>query len=316
MEGKKRDSSIRSKQASPGGVQNRAVTRSITRGKAQASERESLKEANEEKKSARARLLDRLKSKKPTEHQQNSASKSCLDTDCEKDGLADFCPLKFHGCFSSDVVQDIISSFDAKKLEILGKVGLSGLQHLKRGLHNSRHLVFWLLKRLDVQRMQAKLADGSRVDMTLNSVERILGIRCTGRNINCNSTKVVEYVKQRLRERFGTCESKEFPDLADLRNVLCRHYVSGMSEYEEETFMIALAGLCCAYMFGPPSRTAAVPRDIWEFIGNPKNLLQCNWGGYVLSVLQACARTVQMNIRSNPTSIKLGGCWLYLEVCS
>ena len=37
--------------------------------------------------SARGRLLDRLKSKKPTEHQQNSASKSCLDTDSDNDGV-------------------------------------------------------------------------------------------------------------------------------------------------------------------------------------------------------------------------------------
>jgi len=31
-------------------------------------------------------------------------------------------------------------------------------------------------------------------------------------------------------------------------------------------------------------------------------------------VLQSSARAVQMNLRSNPTSIKLGGCWLYLQV--
>ena len=34
----------------------------------------------------------------------------------------------------------------------------------------------------------------------------------------------------------------------------------------------------------------------------------------MLSVLQSCARAVQLNMRSNPNSIKLGGCWLYLEV--
>jgi len=129
-----------------------------------------------------------------------------------------------------------------------------------------------------------------------------------------SSTKVTKYVKLRLQERFGIEECKEFPDLDDLRKVLCREYGQDMSEYDEETFMIAMAALCCAYMFGPGKRTASVPNDIWDFITFPKNLLNCNWGGYVLMVLQSSARAVQMNMRSNPTSIKLGGCWLYLQV--
>ena len=101
--------------------------------------------------------MDRLKSKKQTDEPQNNASKFCVNTDSDQDGMDDFCPLKFHGCFLSDVVQDIISTFDAKKLEILCNVGLSGLQHLKCGLHNNRHLGFWLLKRLDVQRMHVEI---------------------------------------------------------------------------------------------------------------------------------------------------------------
>ena len=100
----------------------------------------------------------------------------------------------------------------------------------------------------------------------------------------------------------------------DLRKVLRRDYGQDMCQYDEETFMIAMSAFCCAYMFGPGKRTASVPADIWEFISFPKKLLNCNWGGYVLMVLQSSARAVQMNMRSNPTSILLGGCWLYLQV--
>jgi len=242
----------------------------------------------------------------------NSGSGS---NDSDHDGSDDFCPAKFHGCSSSDAVQEVISSFGPKQLEILEKMGLGGLQHLKRGFHNSRHLVFWLLKQMDVQRMEIKLVDGSRVRMTLESVGKILGIRCSGRQVMISGSNGGGYVKQRLRERFGTDSSKEYPDLEDLRKVLFRQYAEDMSEYDEETFMIAVAGVCCAYMFGPPRRTTGVPKDIWEFLAYPKKLLDCNWGGYVLSVLQSCARAVQLNMRSNPNSIKLGGCWLYLEVC-
>ena len=109
-------------------------------------------------------------------------------------------------------------------------------------------------------------------------------------------------------------ETKEVPDLSDLRKVLHRKFINELSEYDEETFMISIAAYVCAYMFGPAMRTAMVPNDIWEFISNPVKLLNCNWGGYVLSTLESSARTVQLNVLNNTTSIKLGGSWLYLEV--
>jgi len=166
---------------------------------------------------------------------------------------------------------------------------------------------------MNIEKMQIKLADGSFVQMNRDSISRILGIRSTGAQINISS-KVSQYVKVRLQEHFGTEESKDFPDLEDLQKVLCRNYSQGMSEYDEETFMIAMAGYCYAYMFGPAKRAASVPRDIWEFIAYPKKLLNCNWVGYVLAILQASARSVQLNVRSNPSSILLGGYWLYLQV--
>ena len=110
---------------------------------------------------------------------------------------------------------------------------------------------------MDVENMNIKLVDGSFVKMNFESVRRILGIRCTGAQMMISSSKVTEYVKVRLHERFGTEESKD-----DLRKVLCREYGNIMSEYDEETFMIAMAGYCCTYMFGPAKRSATVPRDI------------------------------------------------------
>jgi len=59
-----------------------------------------------------------------------------------KSRLDVFCPEKFHGCFSSDAVQDVISKFSEGQLNLVDRIGLGGLKYLKPGLHNSRHLVF------------------------------------------------------------------------------------------------------------------------------------------------------------------------------
>ena len=298
--------------SSPASVGRGAVTRSATRSRAIGIAGASGQGRGQPK--SRKRLYEKLKQKKPTDSSNVWASSTGGGDGCKTGEPLDFCPLKFHGCSSSDAVQEVISTFDSRKLSILDKVGLGGLQYLKLGFHNSRHLVFWMLKRTDVHSMTVKLGDGSCVSMSIGSVARILGIRCIGREIVTSSSKASEYVKCRLRERFGTDDSKEYPDLDDLRKVLYRQYGDDMSAHDEETFMIAIAGLCCAYLFGPPNRTAEVPRDIWQFIAYPNKLLDCNWGGYVPAVLQNCARTVQLNMRNNPNSIKLGGCWLYLQV--
>ena len=301
-------------QSIPGGTPHRAVTRSVTRGQCGVATEDTGPGTKAKTEGGRKRLARRLDAGGASSAEKTGCNNGGVSNNADDDVSADYCPSKFHGCSSSDSVQEVISSFGAKKLELVERMGLGGLQYLKRGFHNSRHLVFWLLKRMDVQRMELKLIDGTRIRMTLQSVANILGIRCSGKEVLIRASKGAEYVKRRLRERFGTEENKEYPELDDLRKVLFRKYPEGMSEYEEETFMIAFAGFCCAYMFGPARRTAGVPRDIWEFLAYPKKLLDCNWGGYVLTVLQSCARAVQLNMRSNPTSIKLGGCWLYLEV--
>lgn len=90
-----------------------------------------------------------------------------------------------------------------------------------------------------------------------------------------------------------------------------------MAKDEEDGFMVAFAAMCCAYMFGPGGRQAKVPKDIWEFISHAENVTECNWSQYVLRVICDCAATVEMNVFNcgpDPNSIKLGGCWLYLEV--
>lgn len=289
------------------------VTRSVTRKQCRPQGEEQEDKSKAQHTEFRKCLNRRLYRRGGNEETRATSSNGGGGTESANDVSDDFCPAKFHGCSSSDAVQEIISSFGEKKLELLEKMGLGGLQYLKRGIHNSRHLVFWLLKRMDVHRMEIKLVDGSRIRMTLESVGKILGIRCRGKQVVMSSAKGTEYAKQRLRERFGTEDDKEYPDVDDLRKVLLREYGQSMTEFDEETFMIAIAGICCAYMFGPARRTAEVPRDIWEFLAHPRKLLDCNWGRYLLTVLQSSARAVQLNMRSNPTSIKLGRCWLYLE---
>jgi hypothetical protein len=53
----------------------------------------------------------------------------------------------FHGCFSTDHVQEVIATFGEKKLSILDQIGLGSLTHLKPGMKHSRGLVCSLLKK-------------------------------------------------------------------------------------------------------------------------------------------------------------------------
>jgi len=300
--------------ASGGG--HRAVTRSVTR-KRSSEEHEQEHDGNVQgRQTGRKRLLERLRRGAPQAESKMKDPETSTGVDDGEPEYPDFCPDKFHGSFSCTAVQEIVSTFGPKKLQLLNKLGLNGLKYLKPGLTNSRHLVFWLFKRMDADKMQINLPDGSKIHMDLESVKKVMGIRCTGQDIVCSEGKVSESAKLSLCGRFGHGGAKDLPELDDLRRAISYDYGHSMSKHDEDTFMIALSAFVCAYMFGPPRRTAGVPRDIWEFISNPVNLLNCNWGAYVLKVIQSCARTVQMNLSSNPTSIKLGGCWLYLEVRS
>ena len=288
---------------------HRAVTRSVTKKRSTRAVPPSGREDPGNQSGGIRRVQEGMSRRKRVERLKMKGR----DGDSEAEEI-DFCPDKFHGSFSSSVVQEIVSTFGARKISLLNRIGFNGLIHLKPGLTHSRHLVFWLYKKLDASQMVINMPDGSKIQLDLESVQKVLGIRCTGSNVVSNHGKVVECAKSRLQERFQTGQSDVLPDLDYLRRIICKDYGEEMTVHEEETFMIALAAFVCAYMFGPPKRTAEVPRDMWEFISDPANLLNCNWGAYVLSVIQTCARGVQMNLSNNPTSIKLGGCWLYLEV--
>lgn len=87
-----------------------------------------------------------------------------------------------------------------------------------------------------------------------------------------------------------------------------------MSPEDSDRFVVALAAFCCGHLFGPVDRLSVIPKKVWGFIADPNNVRACNWSKYVLSVIRTVAQQVQSDILGHPTSVKLGGCWIYLEV--
>lgn len=184
-------------------------------------------------------------------------------------------------------------------------------------MHHNRHLVFWLMKTLDHEGLRLRVSEDHYIDMNEQTPGRVLGIRSGGGKNLTRNPKVQLWTIIRLHELFGMPKGTKVPSLSDCERVLGSGYDEVLSKDDEDRFMVALAAVCCAYMFGPGVRQAKIPKDIWEFISNVENLRQCNWSEYVLKVIQECSTSVQMNVLkadTNPNSVKLGGCWLYLEV--
>lgn len=126
--------------------------------------------------------------------------------------------------------------------------------------------------------------------------------------------KIKSSVKEKLHCMFGTTDVDVLPTISEIKVVLLRRYDSTMTSAESDTFAVALAAICCAFMFNAYERSAAVPKEIWEFISEPANLRNCNWGQYILEELKAAAHKLQMDVAKGQSSIRLSGCWLYLMI--
>ncbi|CAL4962918.1 unnamed protein product [Urochloa decumbens] len=227
---------------------------------------------------------------------------------------------KFHGSFSTDHVEEVISTFDNSKLSILERIGLGGLRHLKAKMHHSRNLVFWLQERIDVAAMCVRLDKDHSIQLTDASVDIILGVRSEGAKVEVGDKFRAPSLRRRLHHMFMTPDETTLPTVADANKLLLANYGEVMSSNEEEAFAVALAALVCAYMFGNMNRAANIPNDIWGFISEFSNLTKCRWSGYILSVIMKSANRVQRNLcvtkqgNKGPFSINVGGCWLYLEL--
>jgi hypothetical protein len=163
------------------------------------------------------------------------------------------------------------------------------------------------------------LEKGDEIELSNESVHRILGIRCEGNDIFI-SHAMSEEVKEKIHEIFSTPSVDNLPTMDDAKKIVLADYGEDMTSEQEAKFGVVLAAFISGYMFGPPARSAEIPRNILEFISNPKNLVHCNWGSYVLSMIMTSSRKVRTilgvasGVENKPHSILLGGCWLYLEV--
>lgn len=225
-------------------------------------------------------------------------------------------PTRFHGWHCSDTVSKIVGTFGEKKLGLMERIGLGGLQYLRPATAHCRSLLLWMLKRLDSRKMRLMMGGGKYVQLNAHSVEHILGIRGSGIEILQDEEGPTNNIKRFLHKMFGTSDSGTLPSLSDIQHVLLKDYSCEMSLEDEKRFSIALAAFCCAHMLGGKHRYAVVPKDIWRFISNVENLEHCNWGTYVLRGIMKNAKEVQVSLQrgTGPFSVRLGGCWLYLEV--
>ncbi|TVU34242.1 hypothetical protein EJB05_16073, partial [Eragrostis curvula] len=223
-------------------------------------------------------------------------------------------PGKLHGCFNSKVVSDVIDSFCDQKKEAMKLIGLHGLVSLKPLIIHSRRLVFWLMARMDVEGMRIRLGDGTFVNLDDESVHRILGVTTTGTAVKLSKEEISDEALARLCRLLSIDGPVRYPTLDDCKRVMEMEWGPDETEETKDSFLVALAAYCAAYMFGPSQRSASIPYDILEFISEPSNLKNCNWASYILVAIKAAACRVQRNVRKGQYSVFLGGCWLYLEI--
>lgn len=234
----------------------------------------------------------------------------------EDNKVLQYHPTRFHGWHCSDTVSKIVGTFGEKKLALMEKIGLGGLQHLRPVTAHCRSLLLWMLKRVDSRKRRIMMGGGNYLELSAESVEHILGVRGSGIEVLEDDEGLTTNLKRLLHKMFGTSDNSTLPSLSDIQHVLLKDYSGEMSPEDEKRFSVALAAFCCAHMLGGKHRYAVVPKNIWRFISNVENLETCNWGGYVLRGILKNAKEVQTSLQrgSGPFSVRLGGCWLYLEV--
>ncbi|CAL5012900.1 unnamed protein product [Urochloa decumbens] len=232
-----------------------------------------------------------------------------------KDAM-NFYPGRFFGHFSTEAVSSLVATFGEKKLSIVRSIGLSGVIHLKERITHHKNLVYYLLKRIDTEKMRIVLGGGETLDLSVASVERVLGVRSTGVELVDDEDSNSTMIKSKLCRAFGIDGVDVLPGLADIQKVLLKDYPDDMSKEDEDKFIVTFAAFCIAHIFGNKDRGASVPAKVWKFISNADNVRRCNWASFVLRCVKKAAMDVQDNLRSkNPTTtVRLAGCWLYLEL--
>lgn len=171
-----------------------------------------------------------------------------------------------------------------------------------------------MLARLDIRNMRIKLGDSTFVELTESTVEMTLGVHSGGEEMDISSELVSSETLTQLRR--WLCVDDGIPTLEDAKAAVTREWPKVVGEEEENCFTVIMATLCCGYMFGPWERVSTIPVEIMEAISNSANVRSCNWGSYVLHVIKVAAQKVQCELQKAryPSSVLLGGCWLYLQV--
>jgi hypothetical protein len=225
-----------------------------------------------------------------------------------------FYPDRFHGCFSSKAVAEVVQTFGPEKTRILREIGLGGLLYLKVGMNHSRNLVFYLMKRFVPEKMKIILGSGHEIVLSEESFERVLGIRGSGIVLAEEDGTVSKEIRERLDSMFSTGNPGGLPTVSDVKAILLKDYGDKLSKEEEDVFVVAMAAFTCATFLSSAGRQAMVPKSIWKFISDPENVRQCNWANYGLKVIRDVGENLLKDVLIEPYAIVLKGCWLYLEV--
>lgn len=131
-------------------------------------------------------------------------------------------PPKFHGCFSSKHVSDLISDFEVSKKDCMHNIGLGGLLWLRVGMTYNRRLIFSLLARLDVSGMKIRLGDATLVDLTEESIHTKMSVSSDGEKIDASSDALSVETLKELRHWFSVDEG--VPRLEDAKAVVTREW--------------------------------------------------------------------------------------------
>ena len=110
-------------QSISGRTPHRAVIRSVTRGHCGVATEDTGPETKAKTEGGRKRLARRLDAGGASSAEKTGCSNGGVSNNADDDVSDDLCPSKFHGCSSYDSVQEVISSFGAKKIRTSGEDG-------------------------------------------------------------------------------------------------------------------------------------------------------------------------------------------------
>lgn len=177
----------------------------------------------------------------------------------------------------------------------------------------NRQLGFWLLMRLNGDTGVLELGERGRIPLTVNDINLVLGIPCTGDELIITDAAKLDGVKERIKNILQLSAS-DVLDLESVKRVLERDIPDECPNLHMDAFVVAAAIYAVSYFLAPKGRPPRVNTDILEALQEPANVYRINWSSYVLKTLKDCSNKVKRDVRARSKTVTLDGCLLVLQV--